>query len=225
MIKAVLTAVCASLFLASCTSPTPKNNMAVKTGDTITRKDTAVAEPVNTKQQVFDTTLTPFADTSYQLHVHMVNWDNPDIVEEENNTAVTFQHAVNGNTQLVFRDSFYCMQPMIEGMDMNDDGVPDLAIFYNTGARANPTYHLYLLDTAARKLHYVKGFEELPNAGLDTSNNIIASVALAGLSNYSFYRITAQNKLVNLGYSFEADIEDSGKYDKAIRQIVKQYGK
>ena len=105
--------------------------------------------------------------------------------------------------------------------DFNNDKVKDVLVFCYTGARANPTYHLYLVDIKRKSLKYVRGFEELPNPELYTSNNIITSLALSGTNYYSFYRINSKNKLINLGRSFEADIGDSTKYEKAMQQILK----
>jgi len=98
----------------------------------------------------------------------------------------------------------------------------DILVFYYTGARANPTYHLYLSDPKNHKLIYVKGFEELPNPDLDLTHNIIISIALSGTNHYSFYRITPKNKLINLGHSFDSDLDDSIKYENAIRKILKE---
>lgn len=118
------------------------------------------------------------------------------------------------------------MNPLIELQDFNNDKVKDILFFYYTGGRANPTYHLYLVDTANHKLIYVKGFENLPNPDLDTENNIITSVAMAG-SDYiwDFYRINSQNKLTKLGHGFETDLGDTIKYDQAIKQILNEVRK
>jgi hypothetical protein len=66
----------------------------------------------------------------------------------------------------------------------------------------------------------VKGFENLPNPELDTTNNIITSIALSGTNYYTFHRINSKKKLVNLGHGFETDLEDTTKFDRAIKQIL-----
>ena len=114
------------------------------------------------------------------------------------------------------------MYPGIGFKDFNNDNVKDIILFYYTGARANETYHLYVTDKRRQKLIRVKGFEELPNPMLDTTNNIITSIALSGTNYYSFYRIDAKNKLINLGHSFEENPNDSSQYEKAIQQILKK---
>ncbi|HKC35314.1 MAG TPA: hypothetical protein VKB95_04600 [Chitinophagaceae bacterium] len=113
------------------------------------------------------------------------------------------------------------MYPEIAFQDFNNDKRKDVLIFYYTGARANPTYHLYLADFRNRELIRVKGFEKLPNPDLDTTNNIIISIALSGANYYSFYRINKGNKLINLEYSFTENHGDSTQYVRAIRKIRK----
>jgi len=113
------------------------------------------------------------------------------------------------------------MHPFIDFQDFNNDKIKDVLIFYSTGARANPTYHLYLTDKKNRKLIRVTGFEKLPNPSLDRTNNIITSIGLSGTNYYSFYRINMKNRLVNLRHSYEENPSDSTQYEKAIRQILR----
>ncbi len=118
------------------------------------------------------------------------------------------------------------MSPLIEFQDFNNDRIKDVLFFYYTGRRSNPTYHLYLVDTINNKLTYVKGFENLPNPDLDSSNNIISSYALSGGEvGVSFYRINPDLKLVNLGHSFESEFGDDKPFDKATKAILKERGK
>ena len=117
----------------------------------------------------------------------------------------------------------FCMYPDIDFQDFNNDKVKDVLVFYYTGARANPTYHLYLSDIKNRQLIRVKGFEDLPNPDLDTTHNIIESIALSGTNYYSFYRINSNNRLINLGHDFDEDPKDSTQYEKALRQILKEH--
>ena len=110
---------------------------------------------------------------------------------------------------------------MVEFIDMNNDRIKDVLVFYYSGGRANPTYHLYLLDSARHRLKYVPGFEKLPNPDLDTSNNIISSIALSGTTHYSFFSINSKDRLIALGHDFDADLNDSLQYEQAIRQILR----
>ena len=115
------------------------------------------------------------------------------------------------------------MHPIIDFLDFNNDKIKDVLVFCSNGARANPRYHLYLTDIKNHKLIRVKNFEELPNPDLDTVNNIITSIGLSGENYYKFYRIDTNNKLINLGHSFKENTIDTAQYEKAIRQILKEY--
>jgi hypothetical protein len=205
------------LFVSACTneSVSSGDNVAVgqKVSSTVPQKDSFLT--------TFDTTLTPFLDTSYKLTINIFNTNSYN--EENNNSTVTFSHFLGNKAERIFEDSFYCMHPLIDRQDFNNDKVKDILIFYYTGARANPTYHLYLVDSIKYKLTYVKGFEELPNPELDSAKNIITSAALAGADViWSFYRITPKNELVNLGNGITAEFGDSLKFDKAIKAILKK---
>ena len=167
-----------------------------------------------------DRTVTLFANNSYKLHLHIFDTANSD--ESTNNARLVFSKQEKNQRKIFFRDSIYCMHPDIEFRDFNNDKIKDVLIFYSTGARANPTYHLYITDLKHHRLIRVNGFEELPNPDLDTTNNIITSIGLSGTNYYSFYRIDSKNKLINLGYSFEEDRADSTQYDRAIKHILKK---
>ena len=166
-----------------------------------------------------DSSVTVFNDNSYRLTVHI--FDNTGYDEERNNAVLTFTKQEKNKTKVIFKDSLYCMHPFIDFQDFNNDKIKDVLIFYSTGARANPTYHLYLTDKKSRKLIRVTGFEKLPNPSLDRTNNIITSIGLSGTNYYSFYRINMKNRLVNLRHSYEENPSDSTQYEKAIRQILR----
>jgi len=203
-----------SIFYSSCTGVTVKKSNI----QNLTVKENAIP-PEKT-----DTSIYPFADTSYQLTVHQFNYDIKSQMKV--NSTVTFKHLHGNNLQTIFVDSFYCMYPDIELNDFNNDRVKDVLIFSSTGARSNPTYHFYLVDSLKQKLTYIKGFENLPNPDFDSSNNIITSVAFAGIDYiWSFYRINSKYQLINIGHGFTANMGDSVKYDKAIKDIIKERGK
>ncbi|GAO43341.1 hypothetical protein FPE01S_02_04460 [Flavihumibacter petaseus NBRC 106054] len=168
-----------------------------------------------------DYTTILFGDSSYILILHLFDTTN-NYDAEKNNTILTFSKKGRNQTKALFRDSMFCMYQDIDFKDFNNDKIADITVFYYTGARANPTYHLYLTDLKNHRLIRVKDFEELPNPDLDTTNNIITSIALSGTNYYSFYRIDTKNKLKNLGHSFNENPNDSTQYEKAIRQILKK---
>jgi hypothetical protein len=201
------------ILLASCIDKTQSS-----------RVDTTVSNQVDTmsksQPEIYtDSTVTLFGDTSYKLTLHIFDTANYD--QETNNAILTFGKYEKNQLNVFFRDSMYCMYPDIDFQDFNNDKIKDVLVFNYTGGKANPTYHLYLIDFKNHKLIRIKGFEELPNPSLDTRNNIITSIALSGTNYYSFYRITSKNNLINLGHSFETDLNDSTKYDNAIRKILK----
>jgi len=166
-----------------------------------------------------DSTLTLFDD--YQLTLHIFDTTN-NYDAQSKNAILTFSRQKADQTQVFFRDSIFCMYPDMDFIDFNNDKIKDVLVFYYTGARANPTYHLYLTDVNNRKLIRVKGFEDLPNPNLDTTNNVIESIALSGTNYYSFYRISSNSKLISLGHSFYENPKDSTQYEKALRQILKE---
>lgn len=166
----------------------------------------------------------PFKDTSYKLLYTVLKDESDD--ENEKNAVLSYVHTNGKKSSLIFRDSLYSRGNFIGFKDMNNDSVRDIMVFYNTGGRANPTYHLYLRDTIHHKITYVKGFEDLPNPNLDTTNNLIASYALSGQSiGYGFYRINNHNKLLNLWHLVDAPMDDSVKYEQAVKAILKKWGK
>ncbi len=164
--------------------------------------------------------ITLFGDSSYLLTLHTFDTTNNSDTEKKN-SVLTFSQNEKSNINIFFSDSIFSMYPDIELQDFNNDKVKDVLIFYYSGGRANPSYHLYLTNNKEKKLTRVNGFEKLPNPDFDTSNNIITSIALAGKNSYSFYRINSDNKLINLGYKYEENHNDSLQNENAIRQILK----
>jgi hypothetical protein len=166
-----------------------------------------------------DTTWFPFKDSSYQLNVHIFNTDASS--EDEINSVITYNLVNQGKTKQIFQDSFYCMDNgYMLRQDFNNDHIDDILIFCSSGARANPTYHLFLADAIRHKLTYVKGFEELPNPSMDPVYNVITSLALSGTSDYRFYQINSKKKLIRLGHGYKERDNDSTQYERAIRAII-----
>jgi hypothetical protein len=202
--------------LASCVDKSHSSHVdtsAAKTIDTI-------AKPQS--KTYTDSTVTVLGDNSYKLALHI--FDTANDYDAERNNAVLIFNRLNGNQkEIFFRDSMFCMYPDIDFQDFNNDKVKDVLVFYYTGARANPTYHLYLTDLKNHNLIRVKGFEELPNPDLDTTKNIITSITLSGSNYYSFYRINSKDKLINLGHRYEDNPNDSTQYERTVRQIMKEH--
>jgi hypothetical protein len=224
-------------FLFSCTgrsSFNQKDTLQNKKTDTGGRtkietvvSDTAsgiMSSPVEIKKEntssTADTTWFPFSDSSYRLKVHIFNSEATS--EDETNSVINYNHVQYGKTKQIFRDSLFCMDTgYMLRQDFNNDQINDILIFCYSGARANPSYHLYLVDTILHRLTYVKGFEELPNPDLDSINNVIVSIGLSGVHDFSFYQINSNNKLIKVGHGYEERDNDSTQYERAIRKILK----
>lgn len=185
---------------------------AVKMNDTTT---------LSLRENFKETTVTLFGDSSYKLTVRLFDTTN-DYDTDQYNSVLIFRRLNRNEKEVIFQDSMFCMYPDIDFQDFNNDKVKDVLVFYSTGARANPTYHLYLTDLINHDLIRVNGFEELPNPDLDTTHNIITSISLAGSNYYSFYQINSRNILINLGHGYEDNPNDSTLYERTIRQILKE---
>jgi hypothetical protein len=168
-------------------------------------------------QSTIDSTLFGKNDYHYSLKIFAPTESD----ESKNNAIFTFYKIANQKKIILRRDSLYCMDAFVDFLDLNNDSLKDLLIFHSSGARANPTYYLYLLDYNNFQLIRVPKFENLPNPYLDLPSNIIVSVGLAGSNYYSFYRLSKTNKLVKLLEDVEEDPKDSLQFEKIIRRLNK----
>ncbi len=169
-------------------------------------------------QKKIDSTL--FGNKSYHFSLEIfapVNFD-----ESKFNSVFTFYKFSHHKKIIIRRDSLYCMNYLIDYADINNDKIKDLLIFHSIGARANPTYYLYLIDRKKLQLIKVPKFEELPNPYLDTSCNIIVSLGLAGSNYYSFYKLSKTNKLIMLLKDVEENPKDSSQYENIIKRLKKK---
>jgi hypothetical protein len=184
-------------------------------------KQATVKSSQDTDKVIYNNSLILFNDTAYRLNIKRDSKDG--------NAILTLKQTRNGKTLILTKDSLDAQNGgYVKFADFNNDGIKDLLVFYFDGARANPRFHLYLINNKLHRLIPVKGFEELTNAEFDSKNNIITSLGLSGTDYYSFYRITSENKLINLGHSFEvreAHYDEDGydtKYEKALNAIKKK---
>ncbi len=177
----------------------------------------------NISPNTFDTTLVPFKDSSYKLVLHIFNTKSGN--QTMNNSTVTFTRDLINDKKIYFIDSLYCQYPEIVNKDFNGDGINDIQFFYSSGGRANLYYHLYVVDSFHHQLIRIKGFEKITSPDLDSANNIINCIGLYSIySDYQFYRINSQNKLIDLKHSFDNEDgkDDSIKYARAIKLILKE---
>jgi hypothetical protein len=168
-------------------------------------------------QKMLDSTLSGSKNYHFSLHI----FDTTASDKTKCNAVFTFYKFTNQKKVILRRDSLYCMDNFTDFVDFNNDGVKDLLIFHSTGARANPTYYLYLLDKKNLQLTRVLHFEDIPNPYLDSPANIIVGVGLAGSNYYSFYRLSKTNKLITLIKDVEEDPKDSLQYEKIIKRLNK----
>ena len=204
-------------FLFSCTGKIPDKNT-----DAINSKgsDTTGKEKMQTTFKALDTTWFPFSDSSYRLNIHIFK---PAVISDTNaNTVIAFNQIKAGKTRQIFQDSLFCTDYYIDRQDFNNDHVKDILVYNHPGgARSNPSFHLYLVDKVRHKLTYVKGFEKLLNPGFDSVYNIISSLRLSGKNYYSFYRINAKKRLINLGHGYtDRQQHDTSQYERAVRAII-----
>jgi len=217
-----------SLLVISCTSKNGRSN-TMYTSDAKYKSKLIKSNP-ESFYKLEDSTLYLFADSDYQVKFHITRryYDQLGSYEgvgERNNAVLKFIHKSKRAEKLLFADSLSCMSAVFDIRDFNNDGVKDLEVFHFDGARSNPRYYLYLINQKNKKLTRVKGFEEIPNAGLDSINNIIVGLALYGDNvDYSFHRINNAGKLVKL-HKQVTDTINGTKSDAVIRQIVKQLGR
>ena len=219
-LKLICNSLLVILLLVFCSCKQKTNNKVLKPS----LKRVEAKYPIDTAKAIYYGSLILFNDTAYRLNIRMDSGD-----EAKGNAILTLKQIQNGKTLILTKDRIFSQNGgYVQFADFNNDGIKDILVFYSDGARANPRFHLYLINNKLHRLIPVKGFEELTNAEFDSKNNIITSLGLSGTDYYSFYRITSENKLINLGHSFEvreAHYDEDGyeaKYDKAIKAIKKE---
>lgn len=168
-----------------------------------------------------DTNVIVFGDIRYKVQLHLFNPDEEN--EERYNATLCLICSDKGKDTILSIDSLYCRLLELHCKDYNNDGIPDLKIFYTTGTRgSNEMYYLFLADKKHHRLYRVEHFENLVNPVFDTTLKMICCTAYAGTVYYSFYRINAYHKLVHYDYDFEAAVEDQHRYDAQMARIRKR---
>jgi len=211
----ILLAVCA--IYISCKDINHNQNI-LKTS----RNDKATIEPhqpTNALITSFDTLLHPFKDSNYLVEFHVFDAQERD--HRNKNAIIKLFREEDGNKRTLKLDSIYCLDWSIILRDFNNDKVKDILLTDDVGGRANVSYHLYIVDDKTKTIQSVNGFEKLVNPEVDTEDNIIVSIGMAGPVgvHYSFYRIKKKDQLVDLGHSFWDNPNDSTLYPNAIKQI------
>lgn len=163
----------------------------------------------------------PFADKSYVLAIqHGINDD-----EEDGPKTSNIYFGKIGKTDKVFWKEQLLIRLIknnISYEDYNNDGVKDIVIFEDTGARGgNAYYNLYLLNPTNRTIKKVNGFNKIVNPSYNKKHKIIVGYGLVGNDVYvNIYKINVNNKIYQIGDSFK-ETEDVD-LDKKITDILKK---
>lgn len=162
----------------------------------------------------------PFADKTYVLAIQNgVNKNEDDGLETSN---IYFGKV--GKTDKIFWKEQLLMRLTSNNVsyeDFNNDGVKDLLIFEDNGARSsNSFYNLYLINLAKHSLTKVKNFNQIVNPSYYNRHKVILSYAFAGENYYSIYRLNATNKPYKIGDGFK-DTDDLD-LDKKIAEVLRK---
>ena len=167
----------------------------------------------------------PFQDKSYVLAIqHGANEKEP--LGEDINANIYFGKIGLKTDQVFWKQKIYVklINDNISYEDYNSDGIKDVLIFSETGARGgNAFYYLFLIDPKNKKINRVKNFEKIVNPEYNRKHHVVVSYGLSGTNNYSIYKISKDNKASEIGKSFEDTFEsDPNELDKRIRKILKK---
>ncbi|GAA4203874.1 hypothetical protein GCM10022289_20830 [Pedobacter jeongneungensis] len=168
--------------------------------------------------------ISPFKDKSYVLAIQYGVKEEQ--VGENINTTIYFGKIGLKTDQLFWKEKIYAklITGNVSYEDYNSDGIKDVLIFSETGARGgNAFYYLFLLDPKNKKISKVKNFENIVNPEYNRKHHVVVSYGLSGTNNYSIYKISKANKAYQIGESFEDTFDsDPTELDKRIRKILKK---
>lgn len=155
-------------------------------------------------------TLTPFDTTM---------WDYDTIP----NSVFVFYKELNRQKLQLFSDSIHIMFPHqdVKFSDFNGDNINDILIQNISDVRSNPTYYLYLVDTAHDRLTKVKGFEEIKNPNYVAEYNLIDNYVLSGQAWTSFYKIE-NDTIKDFDIVIYDDHSGNGSYERAYNKAIKE---
>lgn len=145
-----------------------------------------------------------------------------DTLESYENINTIFELRKGNN--IVFSDSIHNRNQYIKFEDYTGDKVKDILINYESSARSNWTFTLYLLDTLKDQVKKIRGFEEIPNPRYLSKFDLVDCYALSGINWTSFYKIQ-NDTIIDLGIQIEDDLMTNKyevEYKKAIKKIMKK---
>jgi hypothetical protein len=164
----------------------------------------------------------PFKDKSYILAIQHL------IVERETfaeiyNANIYFGKSSKNADKIIWKENIE-MRHITDNItyeDYNNDGIKDLLIFEDTGARGgNSFYNLYLINPKKHTLTKIKGFDKIVNPSYNKKHKVIVSYGLTGTNYYQLYRFDKNQKPYEIGDSFE-DTEHLD-LDKKISATLKK---
>lgn len=164
----------------------------------------------------------PFADKSYILAIqHLIIEREP--FAEIYNANIYFGKSEPETDKIFWKENIDMRQIThnITYEDYNNDGIKDLLIFEDTGARGgNSFYNLYLINPKKHTLTKVKGFDKIVNPSYNKKYKVIVSYGLTGTNYYQLYRLDKKYKPYEIGEAF--DDTDNLDLDKKIATILKK---
>jgi hypothetical protein len=171
----------------------------------------AVAQGLNDSNKTYHAHFTAGKD-HYDLKLHFYTTNDDD--ELKKNSVFTISR-INPSPHTIYIDSLFCKEFFMDSVDFTNDGIKDLLLIENAGARANVYYHLFIIW--GDHVNKIKGFEKLPNPQADS--DIIYSTGLYGMRmGHSLYRIK-NFQLIDLHKKIDVDFGDSTQLDQAINEV------
>jgi len=162
----------------------------------------------------------PFADKSYVLAIqHSIIDKEPS--KELPNANIYFGKSGKKADKIFWKENIDMRQIKnnIAYEDYNNDGIKDLLIFEDTGARGgNSFYNLYLVNPTKHTLTKIKGFDKIVNPSYNKKHQVIVSYALSGTNHYQLYKLDKNYQLLKIGDAFE-DTEELD-LDKMLTDIL-----
>lgn len=165
----------------------------------------------------------PFSDSTYVIAIQNCG---EEYIEKEKNVRVYFGIDRGLTDKIIWAENIF-VQPnggeTLKYEDFDGDGVEDLLIFKETGARGSNEYHyLYLINPKKNQVTKVQGFDEVVNPSYDQKHEVILSYGYAGKNFFSVYKV-ANHKVFQVGESFEDDFEgDEDILNRKILTILKR---
>jgi len=162
----------------------------------------------------------PFKNTSYVLALQCLTTEKEPFSELCN--TILYFGKTGVKTDKIFWKENIEMRHIADNLkyeDFNNDGVKDLLIFEDTGARGgNSFYNLYLINRKKYTLTKVKNFDKIVNPSYDKKHGVIISYGFTGTNYYQLYRLDKNYKPYKTGDSF--DDKENLDLDKKITAIL-----